>query len=370
MGAEYQLRIIDTAGATQAVITDFLTLAFTRVLNEPGLIAFSLRDGHPALPYVVHNNQVEVWRKNADIGLDWGSSPEFVGIIRSLVWSTNESTTLDVQAPGVMSILSWRIVGYRAGTLLRSDFVDDAPETIMKSIVRYNCTSSGTTADGRVRAATTSGKVSNLYTVTVETDLARGTAITRGCAWDNVLEAVQGVQLTASADFDLVKTGVATFQFRYYPGQRGTDRTADLVFSLERGNMVSPSFIDSRIEEKTVAVVGGKGEAQQRVVSIALGTNRTTSRDFELFTDATQADTDDGRTEIGKERLVETEQKSRFTFGALQAPNAYYGVHYTLGDKITAVYRGVSSTQKVRAVSVQFDDAQGEVVAVEFEEAS
>ena len=83
MSAECQLRIIDTAGATQAVITDFLTLAFTRVVNEPGLIAFSLRDGHPALAYVVHNNQVEVWRKNADIGLDWGASPEFVGIIRS-----------------------------------------------------------------------------------------------------------------------------------------------------------------------------------------------------------------------------------------------------------------------------------------------
>lgn len=368
MSAEYQLRIIDTAGATQAVITDFLSLVYTRVVNEPGLIAFSLRDDHPALAYVTHNNQVEVWRKNDDIGLDWGSSPEFVGIIRSLVWSTDETTTLDVQAPGVMSILSWRIIGYRAGTLLRSDFVDDPPETIMKHIVRYNCTSSGTTADGRVRVATTSGKISNLYTVTVETDLGRGTAITKGCAWDNVLDALQSIQLTSGADFDLVKTGVATFDFRYYPGQRGTDRTASLVFSLERGNMVSPSFIDSRIGEATVAVVGGAGEAQQRVVTIATGANFSTSRAFELFTDATQEDSANGRTQAGKARLVETEQKSRFTFGALQAPNAYYGVHYTLGDKVTAVYRGVSTVQKVRAVSVQFDDSQGEVIGVEFEE--
>ena len=368
MGAEYQLRIIDTAGATQAVITDFLSLAFTRVTNEPGLIAFSLRDGHPALSYVVHNNQVEVWRKNADIGLDWGSSPEFVGIIRSLVWSTDEATTLNVQAPGVMSILSWRIIGYRAGTLLRSDFVDDPPETVMKAIVTYNCTSSGTTADGRVRAATTSGKISNLYTVTVETDLARGTAITKGCAWSNVLEALQTIQLTSAADFDLVKTSATTFQFRYYPGQRGTDRTASLVFSLERGNMVAPSFIDSRINEGTAAVVGGAGEAQQRVVTIATGANYSTSRDFEIFVDAVQEDSANGRTQAGKMRLVEVDQSSRFLFGALQAPNAYYGVHYTLGDKVTAVYRGVSSTQKVRAVSVQFDDAQGETIAIEFEE--
>lgn len=370
MSAEYQLRIIDTAGATQAVITDFLALAFTRVLNEPGLIAFSLSDGHAALPYIVHNNQVEVWRKNADIGLDWGASPEFVGIIRSLVWSTDETTALSVQAPGVMSILSWRVIGYRAGILLRSDFVDDPPETIMKNIVAYNCTSSGTTTDGRIRAATTSGKVSNLYTVTVETDLARGTAITKGCAWDNVLEAVQGVQLTSAADFDLVKTAATTFQFRYYPGQRGTDRTASLVFSLERGNMVAPSFIDSRIEERTSVIVGGKGEAQQRAVSVATGANYTTSRDIEVFADATQEDTDAGRQEFGRERLKTLQSKSHFTFGALQAPNAYYGLHYTLGDKVTAVYRGVSSTQKVRAVSVQFDDTQGEVIAIEFEEAS
>lgn len=369
MGAEYQLRIIDTAGATQAVITDFVALTYTRVLNQPGLIAFSLRDDHPALAYVTHNNQVEVWRKNDDIGLDWGSSAEFVGIIRSLVWRTDEVTTLDVQAVGVMSILSWRVVAYRAGILLRSDFVDDPPETVMKEIVRYNCTSSGTTTDGRARAATTSGKISNLYTVTVETDLGRGTAITKGCAWDNVLEALQDIQLTAVADFDLVKTAATTFQFRYYPGQRGTDRTASLVFSLERGNMVAPSFIDSRIEEKTSAIIGGKGEAQQRAVSVATGANYTTSRDIEMFADATQADTADARVDVGEARLKQLQQKSKFTFSVLQAPNAYYGVHYTLGDKVTAVYRGVSSTQKVRAVSVQFDDSQGETISVEFEEA-
>jgi hypothetical protein len=183
-----------------------------------------------------------------------------------------------------------------------------------------------------------------------------------------VLEALQTIQLTSAADFDLVKTASTTFQFRYYPGQRGTDRTASLVFSLERGNMATPSFIDSRINEATAAVVGGAGEAQQRVVTIATGTNYSTSRDPEIFVDAVQEDSANGRTQAGKMRLVELDESSRFLFGALQAPNAYYGVHYTLGDKVTAVYRGVSSVQKVRAVSVQFDDSQGETIAIEFEE--
>lgn len=367
MSAEYQLRIIDTSGATQAVITDFLDLSYARVLNQPGLISFRLADGHPALAYIVSGNQVEVWRRNYSLGLDWGASADFIGIIRSARWTTGEITTLTVQAPGIMSLLSWRHVAYRAGTLLRSDFIDDPAETIMKSIVTYNCTSAGTTTDGRVRAATSSGKINGIYTITVQADGGGGTTTTKGCAWDNVLSALQDVQLGSGGDFDLVKTGVLSFDFRWYLGQRGTDRTSSLFFSLERGNMISPEFIDDRIDERTVAIVGGKGEAQQRSVSVVTGDDYSTSRDIETFVDATSTDDANGRTTAGREKLKIARAIPSFSFSAIQAPNAYYGLHYTLGDKVTALYRGQTFTQKVQSVSVSFDDRAGESIAVEFE---
>lgn len=368
MGAEYQLRIIDTAGATQAVITDFLQLAYTRVVNEPGLMSFRLRDNHPALAYIVHNNQVEIYRRNADIGLVW--TLDFVGIIRLLTWETTDSTTLTVSAPGIMSVLGWQVVAYKAEALNRSRFVARRADSVMKDIVRFNCTSSGTTTDGRLRAATSSGKVSGLYTISIETDAAVGTTASLACSFDNVLEAVQKLQPASGGDFDLVKTAATTFQFRYYLGQRGTDRKTSLYFALERGNMSIPSFVDDRVDERTVVIVGGKGEASLRTTVTRTGADYSvSSRAFETFLDATNAETTAALNTAGDAAMYIQRADPQFMFTAIQAPNAYYGVHYDLGDVVSATYRGVTYSEKVVRVSVQFDDAAGEQIAVEMEQA-
>ena len=366
MAAEYQLRIVDTAGATQAVITDYLQLAYTRVVNEPGLLSFELADNHPALAYIVHNNQVEVYRRNVDIGLAW--TLDFVGIIRSLRWATDELTTLSVEAPGALHILSWRTIAYKAGTLNRSRFVTRKTESVMKDIVRYNCTSSGTTTDGRLRAATSSGKVSGLYTITIQADAAAGNDESIGCAYQGVLETLQALAQIGGGDFDLVKTSGVTFDFRFYAGQRGTDRRTSLFFALERGNMSAPSFVDNRIDERTSAIVGGEGEEAMRNTIVVTGDKYLVgSRDFEMFVDSTQSKTTSALTTAGQVALYEARKPEAFSFTALQAPNAYYGVHYDLGDLVTATYRGVSYWQKVQAVAVSFTNDTGEQIAVTME---
>ncbi len=367
MGAEYELRIVDTAGSTQAVITDYLSLGYTRRRNEPGILSFFVKDNHPALSYLTHNNQVEVYRRNADISL--ASYRDFVGVIRGLTWNTQEATSLRIDAPGIMHVLSWNMVGYPAGSANRNDFSAAKAETILKNLVKYNATSSGTTADGRARAAVDgSGKLSGLYTITLQADGAAGNTLTISSevlAWKNLLASLQDVALIAGGDFDLIKTAATTFEFRWYASQRGTDRSTSLTFALDRGNMANPTFIDNRIEERTVAIVGGQDTGTARTLVTRTGTDYGATRMMEGFIGASGDLTAGALNAAGDVALDDWRSRPQLSFDVLQVPNAYYGVHYDLGDKVKAVYRGTSYTQLINGVSVEFAAGGEERISTE-----
>lgn len=367
MGASYELRVVDTSGNTQAVIVDGLSLAYARRVNEPGVLSFFVGDNHPALSYLTHNTQVEVYRRNPDIGLS--SYRDFVGIIRKTTWETAQDTTLRVDAPGIMNVLSWNGVNYKAGVSNRSSFSAAKAETVLKNLVKYNATSSGTTGDGRIRDAVDgSGKLSGLFTITVQTDSAGGNTITMERAWGNLLTTLQSVQPLAGGDFDLIKTGATTFDFRWYSGQRGTDRSSTLTFSLENGNMANPSFIDDRIEERTVVIVGGGGDASNRTTVTRTGTDYGATRMIEGFLDGRSSSTTASLEAEGDAVLKDWRARPQLSFDVLQVPNAYYGVHYDVGDLVKAVYRGTSYTLKVAGVSVSFESNGAESIGVEMKQ--
>lgn len=364
MGAQYYLRIIDTTGATVATITDFLSLQISKVINEPGLLVFNLGEKSASVSSIVMNSQVEVWRQNSDIGLSW--TREFVGIIRALQWETNDVSTLRVTAPGIMWLLGTRIVAYKAGTSQRSTFSATNAERVIKRIVTYNATSSGSVSDGRIRAAVDgTGKLSGLYTITVQADGNTGNSITVSDAYRNVLSSIQEIETIGGLDFDLVKTAATTFEFRTYTPNLGSDKTASIIFSLERGNMKTPQFIDDRISESTVAIVAGQGDGSIRTVATRNGSNQGATRDFETYVDARNLTTTAELNAAGDQELDRSTARSKFSFQVLQVPNAYYGVHYVLGDLVAARYRGVSySPLKVKSVAIGFDNSNAEIVDV------
>lgn len=367
MSAEYYLRIIDTSGVTQAVVTDFLSVAYQRRVNEPGLATLFVDENNPAISYFVHNSQVEIYRRNVAASLAWYR--DFVGVIRATQWSTDQATTLRVDAPGIMHVLSWNGVSYPAGVSNRSDFSAVAAETILKNLVKYNATSSGTTGDGRIRAAVDgSGKLSGLFTITNQADAAGGSTLTISSevlANKNLLAALQDVASIAGGDIDLIKTAATTFQFRFYAGQRGTDRSSSLTFSLDRGNMARPVFEDNRIDERTVAIVGGQDKGTARTYVTRTGTDYGATRMMETFVNASGDLTSGALNAAGDVALDTGRSRPRLSFDVMQVPNAYYGVHYDLGDKVKAVYRGTSYTQKINGVTVAFDATGVEAIGVE-----
>jgi hypothetical protein len=355
--ADYYLNVFDTSGALQYVVTDFTSLHYVRKVNAPGLLQVGLRGDHPLMSSLADKWQIEIWRK-PDGGV---FARDFVGLARqNEFYYGAQGSKAVVTCPGLMSLLSWRIVAYYAGTADKSKFTSDPAETVMNTLVKYNATADATVVNGRLRAGAITG-------LTVETNGAAGTTVDWFCEYDNLLETLQKLALIAGGDFDVVKTSATAWQWRFYTGQLGTDRTASVFFGLERGNMANPTWRDIRTDEKTVCIVGGQGEESSRTTAIRTGTNyHVDNNNIEMFQNATDVDTTAGLNSRGDAALDERQAQQQFEFDVIQTPASQYGTHYTLGDLITAVnpFSGASVTLKIDEVGIQVSENGNEKIDV------
>ena len=181
-----------------------------------------------------------------------------------------------------------------------------------------------------------------------------------------MLDQLQAIAQIAAGDFDLIKTGAQTWQFRFYAGQRGTDRSATVTFALELGNMAAPVYRYMRLVEKTVAVVGGQDTGVNRAVVTRTGTDYSAANDIELFVDGRSDDSTAKLNARGDSALDKAQARNAFSYKVLQTPASLYGLHYFLGDLVKAKYKAINVTKQVYAVSVSFDGKDSkEIIDVE-----
>lgn len=365
MSTLYELRAFDTSGAKQHIVTDFASLAYKKVVNEPGILQVGIRGTHPLAQALADKWQLEVWRKPA--GQAWVR--DFTGIYRQAEWAISDRWDLTLLCPGLLAMLGWRIINWPAETANRTRFASVVGETVMKTMVSYNAGAQATTGNGRKRNGGLTG-------LTVEADSARGSSVTWYCAQDRLLESLQKLAPLAGGDFDLVKTSNTAWQFRwgvwsYVNGSlaAASDRSASVIFALDRGNMAGVRYSQKRIDEKTVACVWGQGEGAGRDYVSRTGANYGAANDIEMYVDAKDVDFGDtaGLNARGDQRLAENEALTEFEFTAVQAPSTLYGVHYYLGDTVSAVnpVTGARQTVKATSVSVAVDgDGREQVVPV------
>lgn len=346
MATQYQLRIYNRAGIIQYIVTDFLSLSYVKEINGAGLLTFDLPAAHRAVADLDLDWQVEVWRRNAEQGVDWYC--DYYGFWRGeeRIANSDGRSVYRALCQAQIGILGRAIVGYKTNTSSRSLFVGTAAETIAKQLVQYNLTSSGTTADGRVRTVTKTG-------VTVAASGGTGTSMDLGCAWRNLLDVLRDVAAVGGGDFDLVKTAAASWEFNWYAGQLGTDRSASVVFALEYGNISAPKLTRSYLKERSVGIVGGQGTDSARVIEVRTGTNYAADyNDTETFIDARQLSTILGLQQYGDAELYDRRAFNDLTFEVLQVPQTLYGKHYFLGDLVTARYESVTAIKKVKKITV------------------
>lgn len=358
--SEYQLIIYDSNGIKRSHIVDFYELYYINRRNSVGVCQLDLDYTHPAVSLIQDRWFIEIKRRNRDMGLDWYT--DYYGMVRSKeTEKILERTRAIVRAFSINHMLEWRIVAYYADTEGRSTFTSCPAERIMKDLVRYNCTASATTGASRVRSGSIAG-------ITIQSGLTGGSTVTWSGAFELLFPNLQQLADTGGGDFDLVKTGPTAYDFRFYEGQRGTDRTDSVVFSELYGNMTDISYIYDRYKEATVAIAGGRGIGASRSVHIATGVDYSATNDIETFVNATQASSLSYYISSTNKQLEVKRAKPDLLFSPIQTEQCFYGKHYTWGDRVKVLFEDYSACAVVQAVTVRVHKDGGDGIEVELKE--
>jgi len=336
----FHVDLYDASGVRKAILTDVHWLEYEIAVNKPGYVSFEADADADALAGLDTGWRVDVWRELPN----GTTAKEMVAFVDELLWQFDARATVTITASGLISLLGKRCVMWKANTNNRSAFTAAKAETIAKTLVSYNLGASATTANGRVLNGAMTG-------FTVQADAAGGNTLDWFCEWANLLDTLQELALVGGGDFDVVPV-TGGYEFRWYAGQRGTDRTATQIFALERGNVANPRYLVSNAEMKNAVVVGGKGEDAERATAVVLSSEHTSATQAEMFESATDVETTDGLTDRGEAALDEN-KAVKTLFDILQTEASNYGVEYVVGDLVKAINPFTDT-----AVSVKIESAQ------------
>lgn len=305
---------------------------------------FALDADYNDLQYLTDKAQIEIWREYPLIGL--APYKSFEGLLRDFEYVTDDLglTVLTCKAYGYLSMLGWRDVLYDAGLTNRSKF--NAPaETVFKTLVNYNAGPYAQAIALRDRDGIISG-------LSVETDQARGNTLTLSASRDNLLEVIKKYAgRLAGGDIDIIKLDATSYEFRFYPGQRGSDKSLTVVFSLDRANMKKPKLTMNHSQERTIVVAGGKGQETDRLIALAYGPNYSSTNDVESFYDDSQTSDLTTLGQHATQAANDAALRRAFTFEIMQTTNTAVDLHYFLGDIISARYVGLEFTKIVDAIT-------------------
>lgn len=338
MQPAYQVRLKSAAGALLGVFTqeNLLTLRITHEVNAPSTHELTLDASlDDRCELFERDRQIEVWRRPA--GAAWYL--EYEGFHREAEWrqDADGKETFVSRGVGYLDLLRRRIIAAYAGST--GDVKSGHAETIAKAYVTEQLVSPS------IAGRAVSG-------FSVEADGGHGPSVAAAYAYRNLLEALQEIARIGAGDFDVVGTGAAAWQFRWYDGQRGTDRRSTVIFATGYGNMREPQLTDYAAQAN-VALVLGQGEGTARTWVWRPGTPDTGQGRIEVMREG--RNTDDAATlqALGDAELDKLAARQELGFQTLQTAGAQYGADYFLGDLVSARYRDVDYDLKIAGVTLE-----------------
>ena len=358
MSVLYTMQIYDTAGVIQSYITDFESLGISRQCSSADAMSFSIPSSSQSAPYIVYGAYIIVSR--IDTEMDIPESVEFSGIIRRIVQTVSSVRSLQITAVGMMALLGDRIIAYKSAIANRSLFTAAPAETIIKTLFSYNIGASATTANGRLL----NGVISGMSTAASS---GAGTALTVSCSMKNLLQTMQETAVTGGGDIDLLYTAPASWSLVWYTGQRGSDRSADVILSVPTGTISELVITTDRVNDFSSVIIGGAGVNKARVYTTRPSSLPTDLDSREFYADAkgtgnvsTAAMNQQGTT------LLRQQSRRRVTYKAkiIQGGSLRYGRDYFLGDLVTIRDNNTDVIQKVQGVTLDFDADGRETVNV------
>ena len=345
MSVSYTVIAYSSAGTRLSYSDDVLSLDCTRAVNGIDIFNLTYLTTANSVQYLVAGSIVEVYRQDPDAGIT--SYREFSGIVREIVRTVTDTDITAIRAVGFTALLADRIVAYRAGVANRSTFSAVPAETVLKTLFDYNVGANATTGNGRLLSGVLSG-------ATTTASAGTGNVISIACHADNLLSAMQAIQEVGGGDFDVIYTAPATYAFTWYLGQRGTDRSASVIFSIPNGSIGQLTTTYSAIQDTTAAIVGGQGEGVDRVYAVRPAVPPTGLSLREGWVDARNSITLAQYQQRGDIALEEaTRARSRIDVVVVQTPSLRYGRDYFLGDLVSISVDGVLYTRKIASVAIR-----------------
>lgn len=352
--ARYSCYLDDAFGVRLADASNFISLSYTRVVNDVGSLTLVLPGDYPMQYVIAPDGRIEVWRK-LDSGREYLET-DAVWLIKKVAQKLDarglKTIVLEAVTPLHLLREPGRFVNYVAGSA-QTSYSAAAADDQIKQVARQNI---GTSASG--------ARDISLY-VTVDANVSQAASIAKSFAWRDCLKVMQefadaSTQAGTYCAFDIVATAPDALSFRTFTQQRGVDHrfpggNNPVLLSPEMGNLGEVEPTQDWSEEVTYALAAGQGEESSRLTASAQDTARQAASPFglrELFVDATQYSSTTGLSNEAAAAVRRGRPRRVFRGRVLDTPDTQYGVHWGWGDFVTAQAFGVLIDCRIEAVTI------------------
>jgi len=338
------------------IVDDFVSLSYVKRINEVGMFTMTLPIDHEVLD-TIELDAVVVVRRGSD-AITWYS--DFTGLYRGATRDINNNNeqTLNFYIPDGNSLLERTLCAYYTGHA-RSNWTSEQTYDILTDLAAYNMNITGPT--GRL--------IDPRELVNVPSYTGAGSTIGYSAAFKTLLAACQEVANIDDYIFSM-SSGDVVPAWTFAINSLGTDRSQEVYFQMERGNIADLSLDQRRLNEPTKILIAGQGEGSSRTYVVRTSADYATNNHTEYFMDARDLTLTASLNARADAKLAETAYKPKFTFNALQAPNYLYGRDYFLGDKISAYYAGTWFTLRITGVTVNVNGQGEESIGLELKDAA
>lgn len=326
------IRIIDRDFNFLGEIDDYSSLVWKRKWHKPGEFELHINASKQHTDKLQKENIVYLDEKKA-------------GVILYREVSTENDEELTIKGYTLEGIVGRRITQPPAGSAY--DSVDDYAENVIKTYVDRNC----------VNPENVNRKIPRLIIAPTQNRGAVMKYQTRLKPLDEELEAI-----ALASDLGWFITLDFTNKQFVFDVSTGNDRTASqsilppAIFSIGYDNIASQSFIESRMNYRNVAYIGGSGSGTSRAISV-FGDENTGLDRYEIFIDGSDMADSSGLTEKGQQKLASYAEALTFDNKIFTQSNLVYEEDFDLGDKVSAVNErwGVSLDARITEITETYE---------------
>ena len=336
MSNTYIVRIYNPLGTNTKIVTDFISLTASAVVNNVGTAELVLPDSY--WPFLAIDGIIEIERAPAGYAGKLLFETRYFIRYLNKGYAPDGTKVIKVSGYNAMHLLKRRIVAYAAGNT-KASYSAVAADDALKNLVSQNL-GSGATDSNR--------NISSVLAVQASTTLAP--TISKDFAWQDLFSVMQDIvqqsfQAGTYLAFDVVAVSGSplSFEFRTYIGQRGNDRrapsTKSILLDVHLGNL-SEAYVEYDYREEANYIYAlGQGENSQRTTAYSQNSTRISAspagriegqRDARNLVNATslQAESDS--------ELRDRRGRKLFNGRISETPTTAYDVTFSFGDYLTA----------------------------------